>query len=527
LAQAAAAGGGRFRAGVWLWVGAFLLYAATSPGNLPGDTQTRWSVARRLVRGEGFSLESEGVTWNYAVGKDGKPYYLTGLGQIVLLAPLAGLGLALERWGVAGAGTADLAGQFLAAELLFPALGALGVWLAYRVVRRLGYSERAAVGTAAVLGLGTMHWHYAVVAQEASQVAAALLGAAWLMVENRARGRFVYALGACVLLGAALGFRLAEATAALPMFLAAAVSEAAGAGRGQRARAAVKWVAAGLLGVGPALACWGWYDWARFGSVWETGYGAASAQWLGGHGMFESRAAATLAAMLFSPGKSIFLYNPALLPAAAGWVWFWRREGWLAAAVGGAVGANFIFYSFFTAWAGDYAWSIRYQAVVLGLLVLPIAGVLERVGRSGRWVKAGLAGLVAASAAIQGASLVYNFHLEFVQNPNHGLIPDGYVWDWSQSHLRMRFENLGRHAAGRRSFSSAAVAKEDPALMKVRRREAVVREAHEVNFFPFKARAKLGGGRVFYGLLGLWAAAAAGWGAVAYRVGRWYSSGSE
>ena len=36
------------------------------------------------------------------------------------------------------------------------------------------------------------------------------------------------------------------------------------------------------------------------------------------------------------------------------------------------VATNFVFYSFCTTWAGDYAWGLRYQAAVLGFLVLPL-----------------------------------------------------------------------------------------------------------------------------------------------------------
>ena len=115
-----------------LFATAFLLYSLASPGNLPGDTELRWSVSRQMVRGEGFALEDSVRTRNYATGTGGNRYAVSGLGQSLILLPLAALGLALEKGAFLGGETADLAAQFLASVVLFPAIGAAGLWLFYR-----------------------------------------------------------------------------------------------------------------------------------------------------------------------------------------------------------------------------------------------------------------------------------------------------------------------------------------------------------------------------------------------------------
>jgi len=102
------------------------------------------------------------------------------------------------------------------------------------------------------------------------------------------------------------------------------------------------------------------------------------------------------------------------------------------------------------------------------------------------------------------ASVVYNFNLEFKQNPNHCIIPDKWVWDWRQSHLLKRFENIGRHILNNRDFSSVKVEEEEPLLFKVNQTKQAIREAYYVNFFPFKAAAMLRPNKVFYLLLGIW-----------------------
>ena len=86
---------------------------------------------------------------------------------------------------------------------------------------------------------------------------------------------------------------------------------------------------------------------------------------------------------------------------------------------------------------------------------------------------------------IQIASVTYNFNLEFVQNPNHCIIPDSYIWKWNQSHLVKRFDNIGRHIINQRDFRSVEVSKEEPRLLKTNRGINDVRIAYSINYFPF------------------------------------------
>ena len=488
------------RVGWWLFVTAALLYAATSPGNLPGDTEVRWSVARQLWRGQA-ALEEDVQTYNCAVGPDGQRYSFYGLGQSLLMAPFAGAALALTAVGVEAA-TADLAGQFVASVVLFPAVGALGVYLLYRLVLALGLRQRTAVLTALAGGLGTMHWHYSVNTQEQTQVAALLLLAVLLMAMNQGTGHFRYRWLLCAALGGALLFRFSAVVAAGPIYVAAAGSEILAAPPHRRGSLTGEWLGALVLGMGPFLGVMGWYNYARFGAVLESGYGRALATALGGHGLFESEPMGTLAAMLLSPGKSILLYNPVLLPAAVGLAGLWLRNRAVVLAIVGAAAGSFLFHSFFTAWAGDYAWGLRYQAPVLALMVLPGALLWDRLGRG--WLRGTMATVVGLSVVLQLASVVYNFNLEFTQNPNHGIIPDGYVWRWSESHLVGRWANIGRHVAGQRDYSSEPVVEEEPYLYKINYSPEAVRQAYTVNFFPFKAGCFMGPGLLQRVLLGGW-----------------------
>jgi hypothetical protein len=488
--------------GILLFTSSFLLYSLASPGNLPGDTEIRWSIARQIIRGRGTAIEDTIKTRNYAVGIDGRRYSFYGIGQSISMLPLTAIGFVLEKMCKSDPSKADLAAQFLASVIFFPAIGATLVWLFYRLVLSLGYKKKAAVTSCAVLAFATMNLHYSVSTQEQTQVALLLVLAVLLMVRCHQQWRFVYSCLFCVFLGICLILRQASAVMVFPIYLTAALGDIIGSADKNLSRAISKWFIAGALGTGGFIAACGWYNYARFGSVFESGYPLGMATGLGGHKMFESSLLPTLAAMLFSPGKSIFLYNPVLLLLPFCCCGFYRKHKAVTAAISCAVIANFILYGSYTAWAGDYAWSIRYQAAILPFLVLPLSEMFNKSFTNP--AKTVIISIIALSCAIQAASVVYNFNLEFVQNPNHHLIPDDYVWDWHQSHLRKRFENIIRHTAGKRDFSSVKVKDEEPLLLKYNHSEESVRSAYHVNFFPFKAKYNEATGSLFYPLFCVW-----------------------
>ena len=491
----------RLRIGPFIFLATFFLYVLASPGNLPGDTEVRWSVARQFVRNGGLGIEDSLNTNYYAVGLDGKRYCFWGPGQSVLLIPLAAASLVLEKAFHVSPNTADLGAQFAASSILFPAIGAAAVLALHQLVLLLKFRRRTAFLSAMALAVGSMFFHSSsICAHEQTQVALLLLLAVMCVVKNQRRPSFLHAWLAAVCFGIALTFRLTALVAFAPLLMVAALDEAIRSP--QKLCTFAKWFLAAILGAGVFILVLGWFNYSRFGNPFETGYALSVARWFGGHKLFEANPLYSLPAMLFSPGKSIFLYNPILLLLPLAFAGFWRRNKALAIGIVLAIAGNFVFYSCFTGWAGDYAWSIRYQVAVMPLLILPLAQLFESMSRRIVIVATGV--IFALSILIQLASVVYNFNLEFVQNPNHGLIPDSYVWDPSQSHLVKRFENIARHIAGKRDFSSAPVLNEEPFIFKRNVSPESVRRAYEVNFFPFKAYAGSGSRSLFQMLLRGW-----------------------
>lgn len=129
-------------------------------------------------------------------------------------------------------------------------------------------------------------------------------------------------------------------------------------------------LAAMAAGVTPALIATLVYNAARWGSPWDTGYGDTLALW---HGARLQTWCNGSWGLLFSSGKSFWLYSPPLILACGGVLTLRKHRPavlWLVACI--AV-PSFVFYAGFLSWSGDYAWGPRYLVFatpVIGLVAL-------------------------------------------------------------------------------------------------------------------------------------------------------------
>jgi hypothetical protein len=128
---------------------------------------------------------------------------------------------------------------------------------------------------------------------------------------------------------------------------------------------------------------------------------------------------------LFTPEKSIFLFDPLLVLMILLVVVSWRRfsvevKAYLLAA-GAMLLAYICFYAKYTVWSGDSAWGDRYVATAAELTALLAVPLLlrHRVELGKAVWRAGLA-LIAVSAVVQIASLCFWLSLELHQMDNLG-----------------------------------------------------------------------------------------------------------
>lgn len=430
---------------------AFLLFALTGGGRIVGsDEVTMFQLAHAML--EGRIDVPQGATLQ---GPDGRYYSKNTAGQAVLSLPLVALGGVAARTAGFREEKAVLAARFGAS--FFNALVAaalLGVF--YRVTRRLGVSTRAALAATAMLGFTTPLWVYAksFMAEPTEALGLLLaLGGAAIAAEGRAqalpgerRWLWLAALGAFLTISAKASM--------LPLALLALTA----LGTRRLSRYAIP-----AVGVALAIAGHLAYNAARFGTPFESGYGAQASV-----SAFSTPLWVGLYGLLLSSGKGLAWFAPVVWLAPWGWAAM-RRErshsdeprhvsAHAAAGAGLAVlVVALLQFGTFQHWGGDGSWGPRYLVPLLPLLALAVAFALDGASRARKriaWVLA-IAGLIVQLGGVGiyfGAQMrvagdyPYTLALEnphFMEashfNPRYAPI---------MGHWRMLHENIRAHVHG-------------------------------------------------------------------------------
>lgn len=122
-----------------------------------------------------------------------------------------------------------------------------------------------------------------------------------------------------------------------------------------------------------------------FGVLFVFGYNVIywQAELSGGYeGSFTLNPIPAIAGVLFSPGKSLFVFNPALLLVPLTIRFFWQRHAtpvktaWL-----GTVGILFFLYCFWGNWWGGWGYGARHFMPLIPLMMLPLAECFLGEGR--------------------------------------------------------------------------------------------------------------------------------------------------
>jgi hypothetical protein len=128
---------------------------------------------------------------------------------------------------------------------------------------------------------------------------------------------------------------------------------------------------------------------------------------------------------LFTPEKSIFLYDPLIIAAIILFAILWKRLSSELRAYAIAalllLAAYICFYARYAFWSGDFAWGDRYVSTTVELVALMAMPLLMRYQANiSRWFwRAGLF-LIAVSFIIQAASLAFWVPLEIYQMETFG-----------------------------------------------------------------------------------------------------------
>lgn len=394
-------------------------YAGTSRGVFVfGDDILMYQVAESIwERGE-VSVSSparRGDNARSVLGLDRLRYAKYGIAPSLAALPFYGashrlfdrleLPATADEWGNLRTGP-----SIFGTGLANAAIGGAAVAVAFLIAVELGFSWMVALVTAACLGATTLLAHYASTflsePLSALGLAVAMLGLLKATGQGKGKGkgsvkeevpgRWWLAVSGFAS-GLVVATKVAHLVIVLPLLVWAAVLG------WQRARHrglvlhSLYWSFPFLLWVGTIAA----YNWNRFGSVLETGYGREA-------GNFTTSLSIGLSGLLASPGKGILWYCPVLLLSLLGWRAFWRRDRACALAILAASGAWLLLISRYYQWFGGGSWGPRFLVPLLPLWILPAAEVFARWRLRRIWHATAVV-VVVASLVVSMAPLLMTF----------------------------------------------------------------------------------------------------------------------
>jgi hypothetical protein len=240
----------------------------------------------------------------------------------------------------------------------------------YLLLRKLRYRRRTCVITAFLLAFSTALWTNSISELFTEPISTlAITAALFAAVQHKRSGTAISAAAAGMFCAYLLTIKIYWIFLILPFLILLF---------GDRERKNLKGLCAFLIPFVPGLAAICLYNMLRFGTFLAEGYlgGAltrdAVVEAVKGQPIFIG-----LYGLLFSSGKSVFLFNPALIMGLFGAKRFWRESRQLACFCLILCGGYLLFFASRPNWgAGDF-WGPRHLTPLLPVMLLPAASVIE------------------------------------------------------------------------------------------------------------------------------------------------------
>ena len=334
----------------------FSVYVLTGQGSIQSaDGKIMFLLTQAMVENHSVSF-SEIVSLSDTPGPQYSKY---GLGISVLAIPFYLFGKLLSfLLGI----EASLATQFTV-SMINAMLTALSCLMVFRIAtERFEFTLRIGLFLALGFGLSTIAWYYSEDFMSEPATTFFLLSAVyWVTGKDRATRDLLWA---GTFLALAVSCRLA-ALVVIPGFIFYQWMVWA-----ESAEKDIKQLVMDLLRpaipVVAVLMLIMIYNYLRFGGPLETGYEKISGRFL--LGFF---------GILFSPGKSLFLFNPLTLFGCLASMFFLREQRKTALLFGWLIVSHLVLFSFWHSWQGGMSWGPRLMLVVLPYLILPIGFLLR------------------------------------------------------------------------------------------------------------------------------------------------------
>jgi hypothetical protein len=338
----------------------FAVYALTAPEVLRAYEPETAATTEGLVKtGEFRILEDSPIAVSRGVaGDDGKR-----IGRVGLPQPLAEVPFYLVGWAADSA--ADSGHRYrIKTMLLFNGFVlALVAALVFLICEEMGVSRQWAIAVALLFAFASLAWPYSKIGVESMATLGVALTLYAALLVRRIPSFWPWALA-----GAAAGMTVA-AKQYMVLAVAAMIALVWPVWRADPGKRIARLAAVAL----PSAAWMGgmlYYNWARTGSIFETGNAEYMATWA---------APFNAIGFLVSPGKGLLWYSPLVALGALGIVVLWRRDRRLAATLTAVFCGGFAAVAIVPHWT-DETWGPRYLMPVawLPLLAIPFWATTHR-----------------------------------------------------------------------------------------------------------------------------------------------------
>ena len=410
---------------IFIFLFFFMIYILTSSGSVhvTVDGTVRYVVTKNIVDSGNVSIPEDLGRYMGTMGSNGKYYSWYGIGQSALMVPLYVIGKAVAN------------PEFMV-SLFNPLLTSITCVVIFLFCLTLGYSSRTSVIVTLMYGLGTIAWPQSKGPFEHPLETTLILLSIFLVhlhVRNESYPKLILS---AVLLGIAFITRVPTLLTIFPVLLYLLLSHI-------RKQTFVLFFKEAII-YGMTLVPFGifflYYNYVRFGDVFETGYSKAFNQL--GIDTFSTPLHVGLCGLILSPGKGFFLYSPIAILFILVVGNFYKKNKGLTIAFLTLISAYVLFHSKYYAWHGDWSWGPRRLTVLTPFLIIPLGELFES-GMLKKFIhlKILVVLLLAVSILIQIAAVTVNLNKYFIKNqlPSRNL-PTHIYFDPNYSPIKEQFK---------------------------------------------------------------------------------------
>lgn len=346
-----------------LYVFFFIIYFLTNTGFAPTYIdvgQLRLDVAESII--ERFDLAVP--TGHGIQGADGREYSWFSIGSVLLSLPFY---LAAKLFGAAPVKFVSIINQLISAAT---------VVLVFLFCRKLSFSNKTSLLTSIFYGLGTMAWKYSKEPGDHALEAFFVLLSVYFVCVFSNDKKFSSLFWSALSLGFAILIRSTSVLVLPSLFLIATFDTLKTKGLKSASWHFLKISKPFAITLLPFLVICSWYNHARFGSVFESGY-SLMAMRLGVDYFAGTSITNGLHGLLASPGKGLFIYSPITILFFISIRSFFRKHPGPALAFISVMLMYILLYSKYKFWHGDFAWGPRFIFVTLPFFIIPMTTLLD------------------------------------------------------------------------------------------------------------------------------------------------------